>query len=215
MSGARDRPGHVSTGPGGIRVPAHAEGRAGIVRGEPGGGHVRRGALDEHDVVGARRLVERVGDVEVAEIDGKRAEAVVADEGVLDVGDARTGDAVDVAVRRAAEVEDEGVVPIAGELAKHAEARAPRIDAAGEAVLAAGYLRVDAQIVRDVEMQAAGQLDAVLPVGAADARPVGRRHRYPRPAGGRRSGGGRGPGRRPPCPLVPLVLPVLQLALWP
>src|SRR5260221_5906287 len=76
---------------------------------------------------------------------------------------------------------------------------------------AGGRLRVDAQIVRDVEMEPAGQLDAVLPIGAADARTVGRRHRDPGPAGGRRSGGGRGRRRRPPFLLVHLVLQLLQL----
>src|SRR5216684_702911 len=213
MSGARSRPCDISAGPGAIRVPAHAEGRAGVGRGEPSGDYVGRGPLDEHDVVRARRLVEREGNVEVAEVDRKRAEAVVADEGVLDVGAARAGDGVDIAVRGAAEVEDEGIVPIAHELAEHAEARAPRIDAAGQAVLAGRCLRVDAQIVRDVEMQAAGEFDRVLPVGARDARPVGRRHRDPGPARGRRSGGWGGRRWRAPCLLVHLVLQLLQLPL--
>ena len=38
-------------------------------------------------------------------------------------------------------------------------------------------LRMDAEIVGDVEMQAAGELDAILPVRAADAGSVAGRHR--------------------------------------
>src|SRR4029077_11004255 len=81
-------------------------------------------------------------------------------------------------------------------------------------MLTGGRLRGDAQIVGDVEMKPAGELDRVLAVGARDARPVVRRQRSLDAGRGRGSGCWSWSGRwRLARLIVDLVLQVLQLLL--
>jgi hypothetical protein len=84
------------------------------------------GALDEHDVVRAGRLVEGERHVEIAEIESDvGAQTTIADVGVVDPGGrCRVGGV--------AEIIDEGVVPIVEELAEHADAGAPCVDDIGK-----------------------------------------------------------------------------------
>ena len=104
---------------------------------------MRGGAFHEHDIVRTGRLVERVGDIHDAALDRELAaewlEAGIAEIGVLNSGRAAAGQEADrdpagacgpaKAVRGAAEIVDQGVVPIPEEFAEYADARAPDVDA--------------------------------------------------------------------------------------
>jgi hypothetical protein len=121
------------------------------------------------------RSPEREGNVLIAGIERQRyrplVEAVIRDVGVLDaarrgrVGSATIAGAGRPIIVRTAKVVDEGVVPIARELADNCRPRAPRIDPIVK-VLGRGEVRigVDAGIGAEIEMQPAGERDGILPV---------------------------------------------------
>ena len=179
----------------GMRPRRRAEIAAAVFRGDDLGG----GAFQEHDVVGAGRLVNCPGHVlDTRQIDCDRerpaviVETIVGDKGVLDAREVvvvggRTCPRIGVgkrviriqAVRRIAEIVDEGVVPVAHELADDADPRAPQIEPAGKTRLIESFRPGPiVQIAARVDVQAAGQFDRVLIIGAGEPemKAVGARH---------------------------------------
>src|SRR5450631_2444708 len=127
MNGPGSGPRYISSRPERAVEPARADGGAEVTWGDIGGDDAGRGPLHERHIVRAERLVEGVGQVHDAALDCKcaseRLEAGVAEIGVLEArqgaarkeSDGRSGDAggAGKSVRRAAEVVDQGEIPIA------------------------------------------------------------------------------------------------------
>jgi hypothetical protein len=106
----------------------------------------------------------------------------VAEIGVLDSGQAAARKEPDgrpagsggpgKTVRRSTEVVDQCVVPIAHEFSDHADSRATRVDAVIEALRSGGRGVGPVVVAAGIQMQPAGDRNAVLFVHSADGGPV-------------------------------------------
>ena len=193
MNSSGRGPRRIGSGPEPVVVPARAGGGAEVAGCNVGGNVSSGGTLHEREVVRTRRLVQRVGQIHDAPFNRKlaaeRLEAGVAEVGVFDARHAATrkksdGGAADAGravkpVRGAAEVVNEGVIPVAQKFADHPDARATDIDTIIEA-LRRGRRRIGPIVVAaDIEVHPAGDGNAIEIVSGTNGRPVARhRHDY-------------------------------------
>src|ERR1700722_6187045 len=172
----------ISPYPEPVVVPACADSGTDVPGCNIDGDDLRGGAFHEQDVVRAHRFIDRIGQIHVPSFDRKVAtegfEAGVTEVGVLDPGQAAAWKEPDgraagaggagKAVRRPAEIVDESIIPVTQEFADHADPRATRVEAVIQ-ILWRGRRGIGPVIVAaDIEMQPAGDRNAILIVRRAD-----------------------------------------------
>src|SRR5262249_7391472 len=118
---------------------------------------------DKHDVVRTGRLIKRERRIHVANVEGDwirpLVEPVIGDQRALNTA-GRGSSATWSRVGRAAEIVDQRVGPVAGELAGDTEPRPAGIDATVEILNRRELGRgVVIEIITHVEVQSSGQID--------------------------------------------------------